>query len=588
VTARSGTADGLLPGDPTGRLRSGVEGIAWIDLDDESWEGFTVTRLAPGMINGRYELHRRLGRGGMAEVYLARDRALDRAVAVKLSFPALATDPGSVERFAREAQAAGGLEHPNIVAVYDWGEANGRYFVVTEYVEGESLAELIAREGRLHPGRAAEIALDIASALDFAHRDGGVIHGDVDPGNVLITRDGDVKVADFGIAGDDGDPRSDVHGLGCVLYEMIVGRPPSSGMDAIDPAIPETLQAIILMCLAENPANRYPSAHDMGADLLRYLEGARLGAGPALAPPIDVDATEIMSVVDHRAPTEAMQRPVARPQRRDADDRDDEPAARSYAVLVVLVVVLLAMAALLFLATRDRSSGGDEAAPDTAGVTVPRVVDMAQADAEATLGRANLVPAVETAANETVPAGTVVAQDPAANESVATGSEVTITVSSGPGTIAVPDLKGMAQDEATQAITDLGLVPSPKQVESQTVAEGLVVDTNPAAGTPTALGATIEIQVSARPSTATVPDVTGLREDEARAALEGAGFTVTTTEEPTRRRRRDGRVLDQNPEAGTEAPVGSEVEIVVGRRGGGFGDDDDFFGDGDDFFGDDG
>jgi serine/threonine protein kinase len=314
-----------------------------------------VTRLAPVMIDGRYELHRRLGRGGMAEVYLARDQMLDRAVAVKVLFPALATDPGFVERFRREAQSAAGLNHPNIVSVYDWGEANGTYFIVMEYVEGESLAELIAHEGRLHADRAAEIAADIASALGFAHRTGGVIHRDVKPGNVLITREGEVKVADFGIAraisdssdqnltktgsvmgtatyfspeqarGANVDPRSDVYSLGCVLYEMIIGRPPFSGENAvaiaykhvqeapvaprrIDPAIPETLEAIILKCLAKNPANRYPSAQDMRSDLRRYLEGARIMAEPVLAPPVDPGATAVMGPIGDTAPTDPWER----------------------------------------------------------------------------------------------------------------------------------------------------------------------------------------------------------------------------------------------------------------------------------------
>ena len=151
------------------------------------------------IFNGRYELHRRLGRGGMAEVYLARDQLLDRPVAVKVLFPALATDHGFVERFRREAQAAANLQHPNIVSVFDWGEANGTYFIVMEYVEGHTLAEMLRDEGRLHPDRAAEITADIAAALGFAHRN-RVVHRDVKPGNVLITRDGGVKVADFGIA----------------------------------------------------------------------------------------------------------------------------------------------------------------------------------------------------------------------------------------------------------------------------------------------------------------------------------------------------------------------------------------------------
>src|ERR687894_1828652 len=293
------------------------------------------------IFNGRYELHRRLGRGGMAEVYLARDQLLDRPVAVKVLFPALATEAGFVERFRREAQSAANLNHPNIVSVFDWGEANGTYFIVMEYVEGHTLADTIRDEGRLHPDRAAEITADIAAALGFAHRN-RVVHRDVKPGNVLLTRDGGVKVADFGIAralsdssdqnltktgsvmgtatyfspeqarGAPVDPRSDLYSLGVVLYEMTTGHPPFSGDSAvaiaykhvqenpvpprrIDPALPETLEAITLKCLAKNPDNRYPTAQDLRADLRRYLDGARILAEPVLAPPVDPAATGMMA-----------------------------------------------------------------------------------------------------------------------------------------------------------------------------------------------------------------------------------------------------------------------------------------------------
>jgi serine/threonine-protein kinase len=255
------------------------------------------------------------------------------------------------------------------------------------------------------------------------------------------------------------------------------------------------------------------------------------------------------------------------------DDHDDEDGSqeglRSYAIVAALVVVLLVLVGMLFLVSGLRGSdGGGETAADSGDIAVPRVVGMPQADAQAALAQVDLVAAVETVADDSAPAGTVIDQNPGADESLAAGSSVTLTVSSGPEALTVPDLAGRTQDEAAQIVTDMGLLPSPTQVESQTVPEGMVIGTNPAAGTPTTRGTTIEIQVSARPSATGVPDVTGQPEAQARATLEAAGFQVTVTDQPTRRRRRDGMVLGQNPAGGTPVQIGSPVEIVVGRADG--------------------
>src|SRR5579875_2060736 len=276
--------------------------------------------------SGRYEFVRQIARGGTAQVYLARDLLLDRPVALKVLFPELSTDPTFVERFRREAQAAANLSHPNIVPVFDWGESERTYYIVMEYVNGEPLSSIIRGQAPLPAARAAGIASDIAKALSYAHRH-GVVHRDVKPGNVLITRDGQVKVTDFGIAraigSDDNvtqtglvlgtatyfspeqaqglgvDGRSDVYALGVVLYEMVTGRPPFSAdtpvaiaykhvseaavpPSELEPRVPLPLEAIIMRAIAKQPSDRYATAEDLHSDLQRYAQGAPVMAMAAL------------------------------------------------------------------------------------------------------------------------------------------------------------------------------------------------------------------------------------------------------------------------------------------------------------------
>src|SRR3954471_20270857 len=282
--------------------------------------------LAGRVFSGRYEIQREVAQGGMAEVYLARDQLLNRPVALKALFPEYAREPSFVERFRREAQAAANLNHPNIVAIYDWGQEGGTYFIVMEYVEGRSLRDLVRSEAPLDANQAAEITAEIASALAFAHRN-GVVHRDVKPGNVLLTRSGNVKVTDFGIARagtSDGltqtgsvmgtatyfspeqaqglsvDGRSDVYSLGVVLYEMVTGGAPFTGDSPVavaykhvreapvppsrrNPDVPPDLEHIILTAMAKDPDLRYQSADDMRADLLRFRRGRPLAAAPVTA-----------------------------------------------------------------------------------------------------------------------------------------------------------------------------------------------------------------------------------------------------------------------------------------------------------------
>jgi eukaryotic-like serine/threonine-protein kinase len=557
------------------------------------------------IFNGRYELHRRLGRGGMAEVYLARDQMLDRPVAVKVLFPALATDAGFVERFRREAQSAANLQHPNIVSVFDWGEANGTYFIVMEYVEGRSLAEVLHDEGRLHPDRAAEVMSDMAAALGFAHRN-GVVHRDVKPGNVLIDTDGQVKVADFGIAralsdtsdqnltktgsvmgtatyfspeqarGTSVDPRSDIYSLGCVLYELTTGHPPFTGDSTvaiaykhvqempvpprqIDPALPETLEAITLKCLAKNPANRYPSALDLRADLRRYLDGARIMAEPVLAQ----GTTGLMAPTAYGDQTAvAGQAPWGDDTYGDYDedyyDEEEEPK-RSKWFLAVLILLLFILAGLLFLLARNFADSGTQVAQ----VTVPGVVGMQLEEAQAALEAQGLVasPAYET--TDDIPENEVFEQDPAPGDSVDEGSEVTLRVSSGLNPVTVPDLSGMTREEAMTALEEVGLLANFSDVESDEVEAGRVVSQDPTPNEEVPPDTPVNVQISSGAGQTTVPDVSNSSEGDARAAIEGAGLAVGGVEREAHPSIADGNVVRTDPAANTTVDRGARVTIFL-------------------------
>jgi len=616
--------------------------------------------------SGRYEIVEHLARGGMAEVYVAHDQLLDRRVALKVLFPEFAADRSFVERFRREARSAAALNHPNIVSVYDTGEENGTYYIVMEYVEGRTLRDIIRSEGPLLPQRAADIGADIAGALAFAHRH-GVVHRDVKPGNVLIDRAGRVKVTDFGIARAGGDmqenltqtgavmgtatyfspeqaqggaidPRSDVYSLGVVLYEMATGRPPFSGdspvaiayqhvretpppPSSVNADVPPDLEACVLKCMAKNPANRYATADDLRADLIRFGQGQRVQAEPVLAPPLDatvmtpaLDATRVVSqtrvgtVLPEEAPARSgMGRYVAlllgllavlgvllwllasqlglfdKAATRVAvptvvnlteDQARTRLEAKGFKVKVEHKANDTVESGKVFDQTPDADVKADKGSEVTivvssgaAPLTVPNVVGQDEAAAVAALGRAGFTNVTVTRrADNDVQAGRVLEQTPKANDQAAKDAPVTIVVSSGRERKTVPDVRGRDLADAANLLGQQGFQTTTRNQASDTVGEGKVIATDPAPGQQADARSTVTIFVSTGPDTATVPDVTGESQAQATADLQNAGFGVDVKQEPAQRDKDIGKVISQNPAPNAKVTKGSTVTITVGAQ----------------------
>ena len=543
----------------------------------------------PGqLIGGRYELGRQLGAGGMARVYLGHDRLLDRQVAVKVLSEPYASDPQFVERFRREASAAAGLNHPNIVAVYDRGEADGSYYIVMEYLAGPDLKQVIRGRAPLPPGQAIDYAQQILAALGAAHRR-DVVHRDVKPQNVLVAEDGRLKVTDFGIAragaqsdmteagsvigtaqylspeqarGDEVTAASDCYAVGIVLYEMLTGRVPFDGdrpvavamkqisdtpvpPRVVEPDVPPELDAIVMRALAKRPSERYRTAEELSqalADARAAIDGgATTRLMPAAAAPVTAE-TRVMDPVT--GATRVGPPPPEEP----------PPSRRRWPWIVGALVVLAAAAIAAFLLL-----SGD----DARAVTIPPVAGQSAADAQQTLEDAGLVVQVRTVTDTDVDEGQAIGTEPPAGEQVDEGDTVTLNVSGGPGDATVPDVVGESEEAATAALQRAGFDADVQQEASDDVDEGLVIRQSPAGDAQAERGSSVAIVVSTGPERVSVPDVRQQSLDSAEAELNGAGLSVGNVTDRPNEDFSEGTVIAQDPGPTAEVERGSSVDLVV-------------------------
>ena len=619
----------------------------------------------PRLYSNRYQVTHLIARGGMAMVYRAQDTLLNRAVALKILYPELSEDPLFVERFRREAQAAANLSHPNIVPVFDWGEDRGTYFIVMELIEGTSLADMLRGSATISASRSAQIVAQVAAALGYAHRS-GVVHRDVKPGNILITRDGQVKVTDFGIAqavssedhlaeagsvmgtatyfspeqasGAAVDGRSDVYALGVVLYEMLVGRPPFIGDTPVDvssqhvnaavpsmgqfsESVPKDLEAIVMEALSKSPENRYQSADELRADLIRFSEGQPVEAAQRDTAFFGADATRAVAAVPGERTRSV---PIMSGPRTDIRRRRRNPIGP---IILVLIVLLAAgggayayvqsnkphnvslpsvVGQTVLSATQELTNEGfvvntsqvnsKEAkntviamspkagkslakgssvkltvslGVKTSPVTVPDLVGMSLANAENQLGKYHLGNNVTYTSNAQpgqIP-GVVLSQSPVAGTKTQTGTTVTLVLLAPNTQYPLTSVDGLSQVAAGAKLQQQGLLPSPTvgQTCSNTVAHGLVVSTVPVAGALVSANTTVKLIVSSGYCQVVVPSVINDTVAEASAALSAQGLEPQYSTDPVIvcDPGAPQTVTTETPAGGSSATYGSTVDLAL-------------------------
>jgi len=550
----------------------------------------------------RYVIERKLGSGGMADVYLAEDKELGRRVALKLLDDRHASDEQFVERFRREAQSAAGLNHPSIVSIFDRGYAEGTYYIAMEYLDGRTLKELLVKNGPTPIPIAIDYARQILGALAFAHRN-AIVHRDIKPHNIVVGGDGRLKVTDFGIArsgasqmteagsivgtaqylspeqarGAPVDPRSDIYSLGVVLYEMLTGKVPFSGDTPVEIAmkhlsqvpeppsklrdgIPHDLDAVVMRALAKDPEQRYATAEEMDADL------ARVARGVAVSRETEDAMTQVLSGAGISTAQTMIQRPrtnvtpPAPPVYRQPGyyDYEEPPRGRSiWPWLIALGLIIAGGIGGWFLYTKIQDQLNSNKP-----VAMPDVLLLQQDLAKLKITQAGLSPQVVKGTSDTVAPGQVAKEDPPSGTKIGKGSTVTLTVSTGKPKVPVPNVVGQDSTSAVSALAAEGLQWKIRQVYSNEQS-GTVTAQQPHAGDSVIKGTVVHINVSRGAKPVPVPDVTGQPFLNAKGMLEGQGFQVERTDVQSDLPK--GVVAAETPSAGTDVPRGTKITLSVSK-----------------------
>ncbi len=591
------------------------------------------------LIADRYEVIDKIGTGGMSDVYKALDHSLGREVALKVLKQEYNEDASFISKFRQEAQAAAGLEHANIVNIYDVGSENGMYYIVMEYVEGITLKTYISKKGQLAYNEVISIAIQVGRGIEAAHKK-NIIHRDIKPQNIMISKEGKVKVTDFGIAraatsntisadimgsvhysspeqarnGYVGF-QSDIYSLGIVMYEMITGRVPFDGDSTVAialqhlqsemtkpsvyaPNIPISLEKIILKATMKNQDRRYATMEDLLTDLKKALVNPDEDF-VNITDAEEVDKTRVITDADVKKIQEEAgiiqkeekrekkeKRVPLREKEEEYDDDDDDDAyinpklekafhIGGIAAAVIIVILVLYLAGSIFgwfnfssLKSKDdeEEQTTEEVVDDKNNVTVPDLLGMTEEEAKSSLSALGLgIKKIGTASSETYEEGTIMSQSISGGESTEVNTTIEVTLSSGKGETSIPGVTGMSEDAAKKALTEAGFKANVNYEYNADVAQGNVISQTPEANASGKEGDTITITVSQGVESVKVPDLTDMKQDEAKKALSAVGLKLGEVTKEYSDSVEKGHIISQGKPSGSYADSGTEISIVISK-----------------------